>query len=413
MSQPGGENSGGSEHDRLPGSQETPQTPSAAPPPFTQINPETDNDPTAEQRRLHEADTLQQERMATLIGHLRAFRQGPEHADWDGDAYEALTRIPGLALGPLAEMIGHGAEIRTRLDHFKESQSDLQDRLDAATFECRRLEAAALVEARVAAVTRARTYDPPASGGFALHSNFGAPGSGGPNSATSATSASSATSAPMVTSVQIQGRTMHLADPLTSHMARAFRGWAMGEQREGRVVHLPALIALATQRTITGRFRLHSEQRAFCPEFPLGATSEADKAHVKVLAADPATWWLSWPLQTFLDALIRAFPSEREGASASIKTLEELMGDILLPVNASDFAPLSKYRGAVYTACELAAPREAGNETNCVRALHAGFSGRDVSAASREFKTQLDITFGRRGHLHVGGGQRVPPHGDR
>ncbi|KAJ1386269.1 hypothetical protein B484DRAFT_410265, partial [Ochromonadaceae sp. CCMP2298] len=266
------------------------------------LGPE-DVNPATEQQRLHAANTLQQERMAELIDHLRAFRQGgPEHADWDGDAYEALIRIPGLSLGPLTQMIGPASAARLPLDDFEAAQIAMQAKLDA-------------------------------------------------------------------------GRTMHLADPLTSHMARAFRGWALGEQCEGRLVHLPALIALATQRTISGRFRYCSEQKAFCPEFPLGATSEEDKAHLKILAAEPATWWLRWPLQTFVDALTRAFPSEREGASASIKTLEELLGEIFLSVNAADFAPLSKYRGAVFDACERAAPREAGNETTCVKALHDGFKG--------------------------------------
>jgi hypothetical protein len=225
--------------------------------------------------------------MAALIGHFSAFRQGPEHTDWDVEAYDALTRIPGLALGPLADMLSQGAEIRLQLDEFTSSQATMWSQLNSMTMERDRLKAAALVEARVAAENRARTYDPPASGGFALRSSFGAPGSG---------ASTSTTSAPMVNSVQIQGRTMHLSDPLTSHMAHAFRGWALGEKREGRLVHLPALIALATQRTISRRFRLCSEQRAFCPEFPLGATSKEDKAHLKILVAEPATWWLIWPL---------------------------------------------------------------------------------------------------------------------
>ncbi|KAJ1396314.1 hypothetical protein B484DRAFT_472316, partial [Ochromonadaceae sp. CCMP2298] len=232
MSQSSEQNPGGeTEHHRLHGSQDTPATPAAAvPPPFTQLGPE-DVNPATEQERMHAADKIQQERMAELIGHLRDFRQGPEHADWDGDAYEALTRIPGLSLGPLTQMIGHASAARLQLDDFEAAQIAMQAKLDAVTFERNRLQAAALVDKRVAAVSNARVQNPPASGGFSLHSRFGTPGSGESNSATSATSA---TSAPMVTSVQIQGRTMHLADPLTSHMARAFRGWALGEQREGR-----------------------------------------------------------------------------------------------------------------------------------------------------------------------------------
>ncbi|KAJ1398501.1 hypothetical protein B484DRAFT_438394, partial [Ochromonadaceae sp. CCMP2298] len=132
MSQPGEQNSGEeTEHNRLHGSQETPANPAAAiPPPFTQRGPE-DIDPALEQQRLHTADTLQQERMALLIDHLRAFRQGPEDADWDGDAYEALTRIPGLSLGPLAQMIGHAAAVPLQLDDFEAAQIAVQAKLDA------------------------------------------------------------------------------------------------------------------------------------------------------------------------------------------------------------------------------------------------------------------------------------------
>ncbi|KAJ1437236.1 hypothetical protein B484DRAFT_428385, partial [Ochromonadaceae sp. CCMP2298] len=139
MSQPGEHNSGEeTDYDRLHGSQDTPATPAAVPPPFTQLGPE-DIDPATEQQRLRAADTLQQERMALLINHLCAFRQGSEDADWDGDAYEALTRIPGLSMGPLAKMIGHAAAVRLQLDDFEAAQTAIQAKLDAVTFERNRL----------------------------------------------------------------------------------------------------------------------------------------------------------------------------------------------------------------------------------------------------------------------------------
>ncbi|KAJ1398013.1 hypothetical protein B484DRAFT_406794 [Ochromonadaceae sp. CCMP2298] len=286
--------------------------------------------------------------------------EGPEIEGWDADAFELLTQIPGLALRPLNTMLSHGKAVREQLEHFNSLQYDLTTQLKAATGECDTLKMSALIDKRIAAVTAARVQDTPGSGGFALHSNFGAPGPEGP---TSALSAASATSSTLVTFVQIQGHTKLLADPLTSHMARAFRTWALGEQREGRSVHLPAL---ATPKTITGRFRLLSEQKGFCPEFPEGVSSDINKTALKTLAANPVTWWLSWPLPTFLDALICAFPNERAGAYSTTKTLEELLGDITLAVNVSDFTPLSKYRGAVHEACELASPREERNETACV-----------------------------------------------
>jgi hypothetical protein len=393
MSSADDQNSGGAgetANDRLGDQQGTPASPAPAPPPFTQRGPKTFV-PSAEQQARHEQDRLQQEKMQALLDHISAFRQGPEQEGWDADAYALITQIPGQSLGPLTTMLAHGAAIRVKLEHFQEAQDNLTGRLATAELERDILKRDALIAQRIAAVSAARTRDTPRSGGFALHSNFGMKG---PNSATSALSATSAASTTVVTSVQIQGHTKHLSDPLTSHMARAFRTWALGEQREGRIVHLPALIALATQKTITGRFRLLSEGKGFAPEYPDGASSIADKAALVTLAANPTTWWLDWPLPTFLDCLIRAFPNERAGAYSQVKTLEELLGDITLTVNVSDFAPLSKYIGAVHEACELASPREEGNEKHCVKALHAGFSVKDTDSVSRQFRVQLDIVFG-------------------
>jgi hypothetical protein len=47
--------------------------------------------------------------MASLLSHIQAFREGPEIEGWDADAYEVLTQIPGLALGPLSTMLSPGA----------------------------------------------------------------------------------------------------------------------------------------------------------------------------------------------------------------------------------------------------------------------------------------------------------------
>jgi hypothetical protein len=125
MSSEGNENTGETANDRLQGSQETPLSPAVAPPPLTQRPPE-EFQPSEEQQLQHAADTLQQEKMAALIGHLSAFRQGPEHVDCDVEAYDALTRIPGLALGPLADMLSKGAAIRLQLDKFISSQATMR-----------------------------------------------------------------------------------------------------------------------------------------------------------------------------------------------------------------------------------------------------------------------------------------------
>ncbi|KAJ1407849.1 hypothetical protein B484DRAFT_403703 [Ochromonadaceae sp. CCMP2298] len=391
MSSADDQNTGETANNRI-NEQGTPASPGPNLPPFTQAAPGPETFvPTEEQRLRHEQDALQQTKMSTLLGHIQAFRQGPEIEGWDAEAYEMLTRIPGLALGPLTTMLSHGAAVKDQLKDFEILQADLADQLKTATAERDSLRMSALIDKRIAAVSAARVQDTPGSGGFALHSNFGAHGPEGPHSAMSATSATSGT---VVASVQIQGHTKHLSNPLTSNMARSFRTWALGERREGRNVHLPALIALAAQKTISGRFHMLSDQRGFCPEFPEGASSASDKAKLKILAANPATWWLGWPLPTFLDSLIRAFPSERAGAYSTTKTLEELLGEVTLAVNVSDFAPLSKYIGAIHEACELASPREEGNEKACVKALHAGFSMKDTDSVSKQFRIQLDIVFG-------------------
>ncbi|KAJ1419432.1 hypothetical protein B484DRAFT_400184, partial [Ochromonadaceae sp. CCMP2298] len=202
-----------------------------------------------------------------IVGRaLTVIADGPEIEGWDADAYELLTQIPGLALGPLNTMLSHGAAVREQLEHYNSLQDDLTTQLKAATAERDTLRMSALIDKRIAAVSAARVQNTPGSGGFTLHSNFGTPGPEGP---TSTLSAASATSSTLVTSVQIQGHTKHLSDPLTSHMARA--------------------CSLATQKTITGRFRLLSEQKGFCPEFPEGVSSDIDKTALKNLAANPAT----------------------------------------------------------------------------------------------------------------------------
>jgi hypothetical protein len=180
MAGSGEQNPGATGIDRLAGSPETPVTPNQAPPPFTQAAPETFV-PSEEPRLRHEADALQQERMAALLHHLAGFRDGPEDPDWVADAYVALQQIPGTALRPLAEMIAHGAEVRARLDHFNAAQNSMNAALAEVIRERDALRWDAILNARVAAVSAARTRDPPASGGFGRHTQslYGdTPGSG-------------------------------------------------------------------------------------------------------------------------------------------------------------------------------------------------------------------------------------------
>ncbi|KAJ1393225.1 hypothetical protein B484DRAFT_408264 [Ochromonadaceae sp. CCMP2298] len=104
MAGSGEQNSGATSNNRLVGSPESPVTPFQAPPPFTQAKSESFV-PSAEQRRRHDADALQQEKMGALLHHLAGFRDGPEDPDWEAEAYLALQQISGTALRPLTEMI--------------------------------------------------------------------------------------------------------------------------------------------------------------------------------------------------------------------------------------------------------------------------------------------------------------------
>jgi hypothetical protein len=188
------QNTGGSQSDnRLAGSTETPVSPILAPPPFTQVAPEIFV-PSEEQRQLHERDALQQQRVADLLHHLAGFRNGPEDENWDSDAYEKLTQIPGIALEPLGVMMGHGAAIRSQLEYFQTAQTDLTAQLAAMTKERNRLVQSALVDERVRMVSAARVRNPVALGGFGLQTpaTFGdTAGSGRSTSAQSATKQSS------------------------------------------------------------------------------------------------------------------------------------------------------------------------------------------------------------------------------
>ncbi|KAJ1423548.1 hypothetical protein B484DRAFT_465002, partial [Ochromonadaceae sp. CCMP2298] len=143
------QNTGGSQSDnRFAGSSETPVSPTLAPPPFTQVAPEIFV-PSEEQRQLHAQDALQQQRVADLLHHLAGFRNGPEDENWDSDAYEKLTQIPGIALEPLGVMLGHGSAIRSQLVYFQTAQADLTAQLAAVTRERDRLTQSALIDQRV------------------------------------------------------------------------------------------------------------------------------------------------------------------------------------------------------------------------------------------------------------------------
>jgi hypothetical protein len=282
--------------------------------------------------------------------------------------------------------------VRARLDHFNAAQNSMNAALAEMTRERDALRWDATLNARVAAVSPARTRDPPALGGFGRHTQslYGdTPGSGVSADATSATPATSVT-----TSVMIQGSTKHLSDHLTSGMIRVFRLWVMTEAREGRSVFLRSLISPAAQRTISGRFRLCAEQPGFLPEFPDGARGDADDKRLRQLAADPNSWWLLWSVQDLLDRLVRAFPSERNGSTIShSKTLEELLSEISLRVNPSDRTPLARYMGAVQEARELAAPKDPSDETRCVKLLLASFGSKDADNATYCFNQMLDVRF--------------------
>jgi hypothetical protein len=162
------------------------------------------------------------------------------------------------------------------------------------------------------------------------------------------------------------------------------------------VVQYGTLISAAARRMISLRFRLNAEQAGFCSEFPNGARSAKEIAELDALCATGDQWWMDWPDQTFFDCLVRAFPKETEGTAAMSQTLEERFSKIKLSVSVTYFTPLTRYLGEVHQACELSQPKVPGDEVQCVKRLHAGFSGTDTSTATITFKQQLDTAFAGR-----------------
>jgi hypothetical protein len=184
--------------------------------------------------------------------------------------------------------------------------------------------------------------------------------------------------------------------PLTNTSVRGFRTWGIRELKEGRPVQYGTLISAAARRMISLRFRLNAEQAGFCDEFPNGARSVAEIAELDALCATGDQWWMDWPDLKFFNCLVRAFPKETEGTAAMSQSLKERFSKIKLSVSVSDFTPLTRYLGEVHQACELSQPKVPGDEVQCVKRLHAGFSGTDTSTATSPFKIQLDVAFANR-----------------
>jgi hypothetical protein len=195
----------------------------------------------------------------------------------------------------------------------------------------------------------------------------------------------------------------HLVAPITSRSAREFREYVIAKKREQRHVRYDALISNPARRLISLRFRLLAEQPGFCNEFPQGARGAEELERLDLLAANPESWYLGWQDKVFVDCLVRAFPKETEGSAAVTQTLEELFNKITLKISVTDKAPLNRYLGEVHERMELAAPLIPGNEVQCVKRLHAGFSGVGADTATAAFKYQLDTTFGGRLPLTIGG----------
>jgi hypothetical protein len=203
--------------------------------------------------------------------------------------------------------------------------------------------------------------------------------------------ASSATSA---TLVFIQGPApKHVSAPINHPMIRDYRESVKVAHREGRTVRHEVLISAAARAQISLKFWLLACEPGFCREFPHGARGAAEEAQLEQLASAPETWWMRWPDLELVDALIRAFPKETEGATTVSQTLEDLLSKITLKISVSNQTPILTYLGEVHKARELAQPRVPGDEVQCVKTLHRVLGGPGADMATATFKEQLHKAF--------------------
>jgi hypothetical protein len=330
--------------------------------------------------------------------NLNSFTAMGRSAQLDPAAFEALRQVYSGMLTPLADMLEFGTKVRTEMGEVCEQRKQqsrahehmhgqLAEQLDAVTRERDALRVAA---GPVLDGVPSVPGGVGAGAGGVLQTPFNlssAPGSG--------SSMMEATSATSTTSVYIQGPApKHISAPITHPMIRDYRESVKVAVREGRTVRHEVLISATARAQISLKFWLFASEADFCREFPHGARGAAEEAQLEQLAQAPETWWMRWPDLELMDALIRAFPKETEGATAVSQTLEDLLSKITLKISVSNQTPILTYLGEVHKARELAQPKVPGDEVQCVKTLHRVLGGQGADmAATACFKDQLHKAF--------------------
>jgi hypothetical protein len=272
------------------------------------------------------------ERLTRLLGNFSKNASSTDEA-----AYNAVNAITGNALPSLVQLMEDGITMQQDLQLNGEHYAKAIQRTRETASEL--LGAQAEINDLRAQLFNAKDIGQGASLQTPYFSHFAR--TGGDFTAGSATSAASTSATSATQSVMIQGHSRSLATPLDSAMVRAFCVFLLAEEADGRNVRREALITPAARTVIRLRFRLLSEQRGFCPEFPEGARGPTEEAELDKLAE--ADSWIRWSTRQLTDCLVRGFPSETRGAAALGQTLEEGLREINLKVSTSDFKLLTRY----------------------------------------------------------------------
>jgi hypothetical protein len=139
-----------------------------------------------------------------------------------------------------------------------------------------------------------------------------------------------------------------------------------------------------------------AEMRGFDPAFPLGATTQADRAILDSYVLDPSQWWFIWDDRTFLDKLAVAFPIDGANGARIGATLEELCEKIHLSFDIRNTEGARDYMGRVLIAQASAQPAASmgGSEVACVRLLLKHLHVKDdTSVGVRTMKDKLTKRF--------------------
>jgi hypothetical protein len=381
--------------------------------PINQANPVLSaEDIAAEARRLHQhdKDVLHDKICENVLMHLAGFMQVTQGADLDVACYGALRGQTNDQLQALDTLLQHAGALRGNMDQlnaervamnsdfvtmaqnlsevgeniqqvFAERDNLLKeaDSLRAAAVraeDARTALAAAHAAQQPSATSRLAPRFPPMPAGpygqgaqtprqpaFVPFGGTFTPGSAG--------SATSTMTMHSPAAVMIQGHTKNLQAPIMPQAVKLFVAFGRMELADGRPLRREQLINLAARMQISIRFRTLSAFCGFDPQFPLGATTPADRLILDSYVIDPSLWWFRWDDMTFLDKLAIAFPMDGANGARIGATLEELCKKIHLTFDIRNTEGARDYIGRVLIAQASAQPAASmgGSEVACIRLL--------------------------------------------